>query len=290
MLMCLCGAVTFVSSCKKSSMTTPTTPPSNPPAQNPPPSTSSNNFFKNTDWTGVAGTYGQTYQQPCNLHFNGDTTVTLYALFNMVIGTSLTPFDSLVGKITAIDASNTSAITISVNFPFTNDQQIYTITDQNTLKGGSSSTTSAASNTQFTVQTQICPAVIPSISGTGWNTDKMVGGPTDGMYEFPDINALTFGTDGKTFYVRGGKFITYTPPDQIQLILYEWVQIGYRIYFAGYNEATDKLIGYYGVLSPDGNTILADARNRSDTRLPYYFQTIYWYGPPGVTPTMHKAN
>ena len=123
--------------------------------------------------------------------------------------------------------------------------------------------------------------------GTGWETNKMKGGATDGMPEFPDFNDIDFGDDGNTSYVRNGKIITYTPPD-IQEILYRYIQIGPRIYFAGYDETTDKLIEYFGILSPDGNTLYADSRARPEARLPNYVQTIYWYGQPGVTPNTHK--
>jgi hypothetical protein len=248
-------------------------------------------FFANTEWTGLAGTYGQTYSQPCYLHFNGDTTVAVYVLFNMYSGTDVFNQDSMIGKITAIDTVTGGQTTISVNFPLTNDQQVYTITDKNKLQGSPSATTLAAAGTQFTTSAELCPAIIPSVKGSNWNTDKMTdGGPTDGMYEFPDISFLTFGSDGNTSYVRNGKIITYTPPEQDLLVLYEYNQTGPRLYFAGYNETTDKLLVYYGVLSPDGKTIWADTRLRQDARLPYYFQTIFWYGPPGVTPNMHKLN
>jgi hypothetical protein len=247
-------------------------------------------FFANTDWTGVAGTYGQTYPQPCYLHFNGDTTVSVYVLFSMYKGNELISMDSMVGKITAIDTVSDGRTSISVDFPLTNDQQMYYITDKKTLQGTASSTSQAPANMQFSTSAGLCPTVVPSVSGTVWNTDIMHGGPTEGMYEFPDISFLTFGSDGNTSYTRNGKIITYTPPDQDQLVLYHFNQTGFRLYFAGYNETTDKLIVYYGVLSADGNTILADTRARQDARLPYYYQTIFWYGPAGVTPNTHKVN
>jgi hypothetical protein len=37
-------------------------------------------FFENTQWTGIANTYGQTYPQPFYLRFNGDSTVSVNAL------------------------------------------------------------------------------------------------------------------------------------------------------------------------------------------------------------------
>lgn len=283
---CLCVAAAFTLSCSKSKVTnTPPVIPNNPNPPNPP-ANPTGYFFENTEWTGVAATYGQTYQQPCYLRFNGDSTVSIYALFNWIIGGGLVAVDSIVGTVTGIDVTSTST-TINVNFPFTNDQQIYTIIDQNKLQGGSASSTSATYYTSFSMQMQLSPNPAPSIIATSWKTDKMTGGPTDGMYQYPDINDFDFGADGNTSYVRNGKIITYTPPD-IQKILYSYAQVGPKIYFAGYDETTDKLIGYFGILSPDGNTLFADTRNRLEARLPNYVQTIYWYGPPGSTPVTHK--
>jgi hypothetical protein len=262
----ICGAIIFFSSCTKDSATS--------TSGNPPPGSSAY-FFANTEWAGLAGTYGQYYRQPCSLHFNSDTTVTVYVLCHMFKGTDELTMDSMIGKITVIDTVTNGQTTISINFPLTNDQQVYYITDKKTLNGGPSSTALAVSTTQFTTSVELCPAIVPSVKGSTWNTDIMSGGPTDGMYEFPDISFLTFGSDGNTSYTRNGKIISYTPPDQNLLVLYKYDQVGPQLYFAGYNETTDKLLGYYGVLSPDGQTIWADTRLSLDARLPYYFQTIF---------------
>src|SRR5450432_787184 len=269
-------AALFITSCKKDN-TMPTGPNAN-----------SGNFFANTEWTGLTVTYGQSYQKPCYLHFNGDTTVTIYALFNWVIGATVEGIDSVVGKITSIDVSNSALVTINVNFPFTNDQQTYTITDKKSLKGGSTSTSMSTPYTVFSMQLDICPTAIEDISVTPWGTDKITEvGPTQGMYEFPDINGVSFNADGTTSYTRGGRPVSYSPPDQQQALLQKYTQIGYRVYFGGFNESIDRLLGYFGVITADGSKILADTR-ASGSRIPYSYETIYWYGPPGVTPNMHK--
>jgi hypothetical protein len=244
-------------------------------------------FFENTEWTGLASTYGQTYPQPCYLRFNGVTTVSVYALFTWTLDGGLVLEDSTVGNITGIDTVTNGVTTIKVTFPKTADQQEYVITNKNSLTGGSAANSTVTVNNAISSSLQLCTTPFPSVKGTSWNTDKMVGGPTDGMYQFPDIASFSFG-DAQTEYTRNGKIITYTPTTQIQIMLNQYLQEGPRIYFAGYNETTNVLIGYYGVLSSDGKTIWADTRARQDARLPYYFQTIFWYGPPGVTPTTHK--
>jgi len=258
---------------------------------NPAPGTSgsqSGYFFANTEWTGTAATYGQLYQQPCYLRFNGDTTVSVYVLFTWMLNSNYVDADSAVGKITGIDTVTNGITTIQVSFPRTSDQQVYYITNQNSLKSTSASNSTVLYNNAYSTNLQRCPATVPSVKGTSWNTNKMVGGPTDGMYEFPDISSFSFGTNNSTEYTRNGHIITYTPTDHIQLLLYEYNQQGPRVYFAGFNETNSLLIGFYGVLSADGKTILADTRAKQDARLPNYLQTIYWYGPPGVTPHTQK--
>src|SRR5450631_2199993 len=99
-------------------------------------------FFANTEWTGIANTYGQTYPQPFYLRFNGDSTVSVNALFSWYINNQFVSNDSTIGKITSIDTSN-GQTNISVNYPLSNDDQIYTIMNKNTMSGGSITTSQA---------------------------------------------------------------------------------------------------------------------------------------------------
>jgi hypothetical protein len=249
--------------------------------------TSQTNFFANTEWTGIETANSQTFPKPVYLHFNGDKTVSVYALFNWVIGNDQLAIDSVVGDITNIDITSGVA-TISVNFPYTNDQQVYTITDKKELKGGSSATTKATTYTSYAVDLQLCPSTISPVSGSDWNTKTITTpGPTAGGLEFPDISNFSFIGDRDMTFVRGGKTLTYSPPTQDQVDKQGFIQIGPKIYFAGYNESMNIFLHYFGVLTPDGQTILADTRGQY-ARLPYYYQTIFWYGDPGVTPNTHK--
>jgi|GEM_PF-2427190 hypothetical protein len=251
----------------------------------------SSNFFANTEWTGVAQTYGQTYPQPYYLRFNSDTTVSVYALFSWLIGNDIVENDSVVGKITKIDNATGGQTSVTIQYALSGDEQVITFPDHKTLTGGSIATSSAPQSAQYTVTLQINPASIPDVNGSSWNTDKITDpGPTTGMYEFPDINGISFVAGNKMTYTRGGKVITYTPPTQDQLLIEGYQQRGPKLYFAGYNESSDLIIQYFGVLSADGQTIMADCRNRAYARLPNYLETIFWYGSPGVTPITHKAN
>jgi hypothetical protein len=105
------------------------------------------------------------------------------------------------------------------------------------------------------------------------------------MYAYPDLQTFSFG-DNTTVYYRNKQIITYTPTDRLQILLEEYSQHGPMINLAGFNEEQDLLIGYFGVLSPDGKSMFVNSR--ASFRLPNYLQTIYWYGPPGVTPIIFE--
>jgi hypothetical protein len=263
----------------------------NQPHPKPGGSNNSGYSFENTEWTGIANTYGQTYPQPLYLRFNGHTTVSAYALFAWIDGNNIVNHDSVIGNITNIDTSTTGQTTITVDYPLSHDEQTLTIQNKNTMTGGSTAASQAVPSAQYSVSLQVIPEPVAPVSNSSWNTVKMTGGgPTQGMYEFPDINGITFVDGGKMTYTRNGKIITYTPPTQDQLLIEGYHQIGPMLLFAGYNEEAGLLIQYFGVLSADGKTIFADCSNRLNSRLPNYSETIYWYGPPGATPITTKGN
>jgi hypothetical protein len=107
------------------------------------------------------------------------------------------------------------------------------------------------------------------------------------MYAYPDLATFVFG-DHSQEYTRNGHIITYTPSDHIQILLMAYLQVGPKVYLSGFNETNDLLVGYFGVLAPSGDTMWVDARDKLHARLPNYVQTIYWYGPVGVTPVIFK--
>jgi hypothetical protein len=242
-------------------------------------------FFANTEWTGTIHTVSEEYDQPCYLRFNGDTTVSVYSSFIWILGGVAQYVDSTVGHITKIDESGAATI-IAVTFPQSGDQQEYSITGQNTLLGGSTAASTANVDNTFNPSLQRCPPTTASVAGTFWSSKKMVGGPTDGMYAYPDVQTFSFNDNNTTTYYRNGHIITYTPTDRLQILLEEYNQHGPMINFAGFNEEQDLLMGYFGVLTPDGKSMLVNSY--ASYRLPNYTQTIYWYGPPGVTPVIFK--
>jgi hypothetical protein len=276
------ASITIAPSCKKQH---------DNPKPNPPGGGAGLYSFANTEWTGVAGTYGQTYQQPCYLKFNGDTTVVLYALFHWFIGNDDDQLDSVTGKITAVDTSAPGATTIQVTLPFTHDQQVWTISNQNLLVGSAAVNSPAIASTEFSLHLQLCPAAVPSMKGTSWFTDISTITSGTKVVDFPDLGIMSFDENNQISYIRNGKIVTYTPPTQDQLVKEGFSQRRWLVYFAGYNEEKDLLIQYFGVLSADGETLLADTRApRVDARLPSYISTFDYYGPPGVTPNAHKQH
>jgi hypothetical protein len=281
---CWLVAITCLISCKKDN--TPAGPggPGGTGGNNPAPAY----FFANTEWTGSCHIVSQQYDLPCYLRFNGDSTVSVYALFYWQLGGSFQAEDSAVGKITGIDTVTNGNTSINVSFALTGDKQTYTLTNKNTLVGVTAAGSTASSNNTFSPHLQLCPAPIPSVKNTSWSSKKMTGGgPTDGMYAYPDLATFSFGDKSQVYY-RNGSIITYTPSDQLQILLMEYSQQGPRIYLSGFNETNNLLVGYFGVLAPDGASMLVDARAKRYARLPNYLQTIYWYGPPGVTPVIYK--
>jgi hypothetical protein len=273
---CLLIAIGFMTGCKKTN---------NSPGSG---GNGSPYFFANTEWVGIAHTLSQEYDLPCYMRFNGDTGVSVYATFTWLVNSAIQYVDSVVGHITAIDTTGGSML-IRVSFPQSGDQQVYSISGKNTLAGGSTTSSTASPYNTFSPHLQLCPSKVPSLLGTSWSSKKMTGGgPTDGMYAYPDLQTFSFGSDKNLVFYRGGHIITYTPTDHIQILLEAYSQVGRRIYFAGFNEASDLLIGYFGVLAADGTTMLVDSRRKDVARLPNYLQTIYWYGPPGVTPTIYQ--
>ena len=240
-------------------------------------------FFKNTEWTGTCHTISQQYDRPAYARFNSDSSVTVYSTFDLILNSVYTPTDSLRGTITAIDSLADGGFNVKLNFPLIGEQQIWVL-HPNSLMSGSA----LSSNNSFAASLEKCPATMASLKSTSWSSRIMTGGgPTDGMYAYPDVATFAFGDISQEF-TRNGHIVTYTPTDTIQALLMSYKQIGPRVYFSGFNESSGLLIGYFGVLSPGADTMWVDTRAKNSARLPNYLQTIYWYGPPGVTPVIYK--
>jgi hypothetical protein len=250
--------------------------------------------FAGNEYTGVMTELSRYWAKPFVIDFNADSTVNVFCDFYLVVNNDAFSDDSLHGKIFKIGSGVGGGLLIDVSYPEIADTQEYTFTaDLSGLTGGSIGAQSGglASN-QFTFAGATLftkPGV--SLVNSEWNTDTIKSADaTNGLQEFPDVSNITF-FDTYTEYYRlpvGAITIGVAPADSILKAGYR--QINARVNFYGYDEVSDKLIEYFGVLSNDGNTMLVDI-NASEfpyARVPTPLQTIDWYGPPETTPVMHR--
>ncbi len=249
--------------------------------------------FAGNEYTGVMTELSREWSKPLVIDFNADSTVNVFCDFYLVTPNGPLNSDSIQGKIFKIGLATGGGTLLDISFPAIADTQEYTITaDLSGVTGGSVGAQSGglASN-QFTFAgATLFPTSAPSVANSEWNTDTIKSpDATNGLNEYPDVNNISF-YDTYTAYYRlpVGVIVYGLEPDSTVKVKY-W-QVRSRVYFYGYNETSNKLIPYFGVLSNDGNTMLVDV-NSADfvyARLPNYLETIDWYGPPGETPSMHR--
>lgn len=114
-------------------------------------------------------------------------------------------------------------------------------------------------------------------------------GPTVGMVAYPDLSTIAFGKTA-TSYTRNGAVVLVQPTPQIPspgVLEVAYKKIGAAVFMSGYNENGLYLYDYFGVLLP-GNDRMMVYSGATGARLPYYTQTIAWYGPIGQTPVIEK--
>jgi hypothetical protein len=249
--------------------------------------------FAGNEYTGVMTELSREWDKPIVIDFNADSTVNVFCDFYLVTPNGPLNSDSIQGKIFKISLGAGGGTLLDISFPAIADTQEYTITaDLGGVTGGSVGAQSGglASNQFIFNGATLFKTPAPSMVGSEWNTDTIKSlDATNGLNEYPDVNDITF-YDTYTAYYRlpVGTIVYGLEPDSTVKVKY-W-QVKSRVYFYGYNEVSDRLIPYFGVLSNDGNTMLVDV-NSADfayARVPNYLETIDWYGPPGETPIMHR--
>ena len=101
------------------------------------------------------------------------------------------------------------------------------------------------------------------------------------------MNAITFNESGETTYKQNGVTIWAGAPNTIQW-KEGYTQEGSRIRMTGVQQVNNVTlqVPYYGVLTPDGNTLLVDSYDFSLSRLTSSFSSTDVYGPKGVTPSL----
>ena len=244
--------------------------------------------FGNNDYVGTFTELSRTYQKPMLLHFGADSSVTAYAVFYLSVNGQPYLQDSLEGKIVRVGTGNDGNPAATVYMAATADTQVWTFTpDYASVNGGSNG---LASNQFYATVLQKAPTKPASLENTFWTTDSSKTIANDGYY--PDIDGTTFLAGGATEYTQNGAQLNTgpegIPPDQT--IKYSYVQTGAMVNFYGAGINPNYVIipiKYFGVISPDGNTIIADTRD-INARLPLEEYGSSEYGEYGNPPEMHK--
>lgn len=245
-------------------------------------------FPANTEWTGTIQPLGRQYNKPTYLRFNQDKTVTMYCLFNFVVGEDVEHRDSLIGNITKIE-SNGNDIQVSLEFPFIKEEQIVTIHDKKTLTTTSGSGIDASKPNFFMMYLEAFPKEGFSLKSTEWGGEKIV--KKDGFENqyVPDLSTINFGAINST-YARDGKTVRegIVNTGEWHTVQYVYQQKGPMVWMAGLEESNIKFIPYFGVLHPSGKAMWVDSRD-NQARLPnYMYPNNENYGPIGVTPVIYK--
>jgi hypothetical protein len=251
----------------------------------PAPQQSYADFLKNTEWVGVLDGNGYHYPPPCYLKFKPDNIITVFAPFYFNVNGNYESRDSINGKINSIDSLPDGRTRIAVNFPFINDQLIH-ITNRKNL------TCVYADLSRPTFQLELFPSAGVSVKGTTWSGPLMNStGPASGYYAYPDLSSIHFlGNKDVTVYYKNGQIVPGQPTPQSPgggALEVAYRQQGAMVFMSGYNENGIILMNYFGVLLPSGDKMMVHSVAQG-SRLPYYSQTIPWYGPIGVTPVILK--
>lgn len=269
------AAVLLWSSCKKDTGSGTTTPAPKAFAD----------FLKNTQWVGTLDKGGYQYAPPCCLRFSSTDKFVIYApFFFPVSGGGFTAKDSLTGRILSIDSLPDGRTSVKTSIEMLNETILY-ISDRKSM---TSSTTSVSKPNPF--KCELFTAGNSSVKDTRWSGPLMTGGPTSGFFAYPDLSSIGFLTDGTSVYYRNGVLVPAQPTPQLPnpgVLKVGYLQYGAMVFMSGYNETNLKIVDYFGVLMPDGTKMMVHSGS-ADSRLPYYLQTIAWYGPIGTTPVINK--
>ena len=250
----------FWSSCKKT--------------RNGPPPTTGAFSFANAEYTGIANVGNHYYPRPVSIRFNADSSM---SIFSFILLNS--EYSVVKGKVTnvAVNAQGQTEVTVVYGFPASEKQfngpQMYTIAaDKTTITGG------AFPLYEIVGSLKLFPAKAPSVAGT-WNAPN-------GFY--PDVAGMSFGTDSTATYVYNGKILTYGD-DPTTAVHIGYKQDGGRLNFYGVNVPRNEIsLKYYGVLTPDGNTMYLDSYQFNAARLPSIYGGSEIYGTIGLTPSMKR--
>jgi hypothetical protein len=242
-------------------------------------------FLQSSQWVGVLDRSGYQFAPPAYLRFKSANSFVIYAPFFLLQNGSFISRDSLGGDIKNIEEL-ADGVTVAVKTQFEHYGEVtLNIIDRKTLKA-----TTTDPNKPVLFELELYTATGFSVEGTRWSGPVMTGpGPVAGMVAYPDLSTIGF-DNNTTYYHRNGAIVMAQPTPQIPTpgelrVLYK--QMGPAIFMSGYSENGHLLLPYFGVLRP-GNTEMMVFSVATGSRLPYYTQTIPWYGPIGQTPVIKK--
>ncbi len=248
--------------------------------------TGNGEIFLNSEWVGVLESNNARWNRPCAVNIHDNTTLTIYAMHVYDFDGEWVRFDSLQGIISNIIEDGNSVVTMDVYFPLLDEQQEIRIEDRQKLRNNI--VPDAGFPNKFGLNLDRYTEQDLSIAGTKWSGNMITTpGPTYGRYEYPDLSAIGF-ENADTYYLRNGVVATMQTPQtgEFYEVRPNYIRRGAKVYMSGLDESSATLYPYFGVLLPGGNEMLADTYLAN--RVPNVFQTIYWYGTPGITPKIHK--
>ncbi len=240
-------------------------------------------FPQGTQWVGVLDRAGFQYAPPATLRFKDDNKLVIYSPAFFIEGDNFVRPDSLNGVVTSVTEVDASTVEVKTDVEHYGVLTM-TIKDKQKLTAISQD---ASKPVPFTLE--IYDPQNFSLIGTVWSGPVMTGtGPTVGMVAYPDLSTINFAASVTT-YKRGGVIATHEKPGQPKLEPIEsgYKRIGAAVFMYGYDESNMYSFSYFGVLLP-GNTKMMVYSGVTGARLPYYAQTIPWYGPIGQTPIIER--
>jgi hypothetical protein len=242
-------------------------------------------FLKNSEWVGVLDRSGYQFAPPASLRFKSANSFVVYAPFYIMVNGAMVGRDSIEGNITEITEMS-DGITTAVKSQIEHfGEVVLNVVDRKTL-----SAVSKDPNKPVLFQLELYTGAGFSVEGSHWSGPLMTGpGPTAGMVAYPDVSTIGFGNN-TTYYYRNGTIVLAQPTPQIPTpgeLRVTYKQIGAVVFMSGYSENGHLLLPYFGVLLP-GNDKMMVFSAAAGSRLPYYTQTIPWYGPIGHTPVIEK--
>jgi hypothetical protein len=248
---------------------------------------SSNNggadFPKKTEWVGTLDRSGYQYAPPAYMRIDQDLSLVVYAPFFFTINGNFVWVDSLKGKVNTV-TEEPNDITRLVATVDKLGEVTMTVYQKKSL---TSVSTNPQKLTPFKMDIYTDGGY--SVNGTIWSGPVMSGGPTNGMYAYPDMSTIEF-SKTTTSYKRNGAYIKEQPTPQFPapgVLQVSYKQVGPMLFMSGLNESSNRIVDYFGVLLPSNDRMMVFSLSVY-ARLPYYTQTIAWYGPIGQTPIIER--